>query len=308
MSDKKKLPQEQPVDKEPVDEISSSAEPVSEVDQLITQNPKLITEQMETHAHHIHKAPGHGWKHYFFEFFMLFLAVSLGFFVENQREHYVEHQREREFARQLYSELLDDSTVAATKLKRRLAKEKDMDYLSDFFRDSVLTPLPRNLYPAYTTSVYLINAYAFEPKDGILSQLRNSGSLRYFKSITLQKLLGDISVCINNLRYRNEQEYQFFASPIKPFMLRYYDFKWVDQLRKEAGDGNIFDIINQYRQGNSTIKSEIPNLSSFDRSEASNMIMFYKQMVVSTRTLQLNDYIVTNHKILDELRNEYNLK
>ena len=120
--------------------------------------------------------------------------------------------------------------------------------------------------------------------------------------------MGDISVCINNMRYRNEQEYQFFASPIKPFMLRYYDFKWVDQLRKEAGDGNIFDIINQYRQGNSTIKSEIPNLSSFDRSEASNMIMFYKQMVVSTRTLQLNDYIVTNHKILDELRNEYNLK
>ena len=263
---------------------------------------------METHAHHLHKTPGHGWKHYFFEFFMLFLAVSLGFFVENQREHYVEQQREKEFAQQLYLELSDDSTIASTRLKRRIAKEKDMDYLSSFFRDSTLTPLPRDVYPAFTTSAYLINAYAFEPKDGILSQLRNSGSLRYFKSIALQKLLGDISVCINNMRYRNEQEYQFFANPIKPFMLKHYDFKWVDQLRKEAGDGNIYDIINQYRQGNSAIEAQIPNLSSFDRNEASNIIMFYKQMVVSTRTLQLNDYIVTNHKILDELRNEYDLQ
>jgi hypothetical protein len=33
------------------------------------------------------------WTHYFWEFFMLFLAVSAGFLVENQREHYVEHQR-----------------------------------------------------------------------------------------------------------------------------------------------------------------------------------------------------------------------
>jgi hypothetical protein len=56
------------------------------------------------------------------------------------------------------------------------------------------------------------------------SQLRNSGSLRYFKSISLQKLLGDLSVCINNIRYRNEQEYQYFANPIKPFLLKYYDF------------------------------------------------------------------------------------
>ncbi|HEY4874217.1 MAG TPA: hypothetical protein VIH86_01465 [Puia sp.] len=30
---------------------------------------------MEVHSQELHKAPGHGWKHYLFEFFMLFLAV-----------------------------------------------------------------------------------------------------------------------------------------------------------------------------------------------------------------------------------------
>jgi hypothetical protein len=263
---------------------------------------------MEVH-HHSH-TDRKKWYHYFWEFFMLFLAVTLGFIVENWREHNVEKKHEKEFAQELYSELKGDSIVAANKLKIRLAKEKDMDYVSSFFRDSVLTSLPHEFYPAYTTSTYLINSYAFEPKDGILSQLRNSGSLRYFKSIALQKLIGDISVCINNVRTRNEQEYQYFANPIKPFMIKHYDFNWVNQLRKEDSDpdSQIVGIINRYRQENKTIEGKILNLSSFDRGEAMNIILFYKQMLVSTRTLQLNDYIITNHKILDELRKNYKLE
>jgi len=51
---------------------------------------------METHAHHLHKAPGTKIWHYFFEFLMLFLAISLGFFVENKRELYTEHHREKQ--------------------------------------------------------------------------------------------------------------------------------------------------------------------------------------------------------------------
>ena len=203
------------------DNIAGDAEQKSE-----TKNQKSETENMEVH-HHAHDpaAPHHkkNWKSYFWEFLMLFLAVFCGFLAEYQLEHVIEHQRKKEFAKALYTELLDDSTAAANKLTGRLEKEKDMDYLTSYFRDSSLTNLPKKFYPAYTTSLYLINTYTFEPKDGILSQLKNSGSLRYFKSIALQKLIGDISVNINTMRTRNEQEYQYFASPIKPFMLKYYD-------------------------------------------------------------------------------------
>ena len=263
---------------------------------------------MEVHHHpHVEKKK---FREYFLEFIMIFLAVTLGFFAENLRENISDSHREKEFAQQLYSELKDDSAAVAGKLAARLAKEKDMDYLAGYFKDSSLTSLPREFYPAYTTSTYLVNSYAFEPKDGILSQLRNSGSLRYFKNIVLQKLLGDISVCINNVRYRNEQEYQFFANPIKPFILKYYDFNWINQLRKQDPDPNsmMLSILNRYREGSNIIEGHILNVSSFDRSEASNMIIFYKQMLVSTRTLQLKDYVVTNHKILEELRRNYKLE
>jgi hypothetical protein len=44
--------------------------------------------------------------------------------------------------------------------------------------------------------------------------------------------------------------------------------------------------------GNKTIDGQILNLSSLDKGEAANMIIFYKQMLVSARTLQLKDYIL----------------
>lgn len=275
--------------------------------EIKTTDPSTIKDNMEVH-HHSHAHGKKNWKSYFWEFLMLFLAVFCGFLAEYKLEHVIEHQREKEFAKALYTELLDDSTAAALKLARRLEKEKDMDYLSGFFKDSALTDLPKDVYPAYTICLYLINSYSFEPKDGILSQMRNSGSLRYFKSIALQKLLGDISVNINNVRTRNEQEYQYFASPIKLFMLKHFDWSWLDKLRKEDTAANVLDVINNYRSSNRKIESEILNISSFDRKEASNMILFYRQMLVSTRSLQLNDYMITNSKILAVLRKNYSLE
>ncbi len=270
-------------------------------------NIKPQTEEMEVH-HHTHAAHGKkNWKSYFWEFLMLFLAVFCGFLAEYKLEHVIEHQREKEFAKALYSELLDDSVAVAGKLARRLEKEKSMDYLSAYFKDSSLTVLPKDFYPAYTISLYLINTYSFEPKDGILSQLRNSGSLRYFKSVALQKLVGDISVNINDVRTRNEQEYQYFSSPIKPFMLKYYDWSWIDKLRKQDTTPVILNVINNYLQSSRNIEGSILNIPSLDRGEASNMILFYKQMMVSSRTLQMNNYIQTNHKLLEVLRENYSL-
>lgn len=273
-----------------------------------TTNEKPEPANMEVHHHPQLNHKAKPWREYLLEGLMIFLAVTLGFFAENLREHISESNHENEFAKELYTELKDDSVAASTKIYLRRQKEKDMDYLSSFFRDSALTNLPKELYPAFTTSLYIINSYAFEPRDGILSQLRNSGSLRYFKSVKLQKLLGDISVNINNVRYRNEQEYQYFASPIKPFMLKYFDWRWLDNLRKEDTTTSVLDVINHYRGSTRNHQQEMLNIASFDRKEASNLVLFYKQMLVSTRSLQLNSYIITNHQILQVLRENYSLE
>jgi hypothetical protein len=77
---------------------------------------------MEVHQHtHTSDPDSHRgskkWTHYFWEFFMLFLAVTLGFFVENQREHYVENQREKKYIQSFYEDLTADEYDLQSNIK-----------------------------------------------------------------------------------------------------------------------------------------------------------------------------------------------
>jgi hypothetical protein len=63
-------------------------------------------------VHHAHSPDSHRgkkWTHYLFEFLMLFLAISAGFLVENMREHYVEHKREKVFIKSFIEDLKEDT-------------------------------------------------------------------------------------------------------------------------------------------------------------------------------------------------------
>ncbi len=295
-----------PKDEEQDDSEKINRESPNVTEEIINQRSDLHNMEVQKHPHHVtHKKK---LAEYVLEFFMLFLAVFLGFVAENIRETGAEHEREKQYAEELYAEFYADSIAFTKKINARLSKERDCDYLYSYIKDSSLTDLPKEFYPAYTTVFYLINSFTFEPKDGVLNQLKSSGSLRYFKDPELQKSFGDISVAINNVRYRNEQEYQFFANPVKPFLLGHYDFKWIDNVRKMNESAYFLDLLNLYRNSDTLIKASILNLPSFNRSEAANMVMFYKTMNVSSRTLQLNDYIKANEKILQVLRKDYHLK
>src|SRR6187401_2464159 len=98
---------------------------------------------METHAHHLHKTPGKNFWHYFFEFFMLFLAVFCGFLAENVREHKIEKDRATELARSFYEELKSDSATAVIKVQNRIRQEEALKYLLSYFTDSNLSNLPK---------------------------------------------------------------------------------------------------------------------------------------------------------------------
>jgi hypothetical protein len=64
------------------------------------ETQKNYTENIESPAQEFYKAPSHGWKHYFFEFLILFPAVFQGFFLaENVREYPIEQQRSEQYMR-----------------------------------------------------------------------------------------------------------------------------------------------------------------------------------------------------------------
>ena len=84
---------------------------------------------MEVH-HHTHKPKTEKhFKHYLFEFLMLFLAISAGFLVENLREHYVENKREKVFINSYVEDLKQDTAKINANIKLRSAKTLIIDSL-----------------------------------------------------------------------------------------------------------------------------------------------------------------------------------
>src|SRR3954470_1161422 len=84
---------------------------------VINSNPESKNMEIHKHPHHVmHKKK---WGEYLLEFFMLFLAVFLGFISENIRESNIEHKREVDYAAELLKELSLDSTACSNKTAAR---------------------------------------------------------------------------------------------------------------------------------------------------------------------------------------------
>jgi hypothetical protein len=133
---------------------------------------------MEVH-HHSHTARKK-WTHYFWEFLMLFLAVTLGFFVENQREHYVEHQREIKFIKSLASDLNADIVRLNDIIHQRERRGEMLDSFMLLLNKPDAASFSRNLY-YYNSFATRGAAFRFTPVDGTMQQLKNAGNLRLIR-------------------------------------------------------------------------------------------------------------------------------
>jgi len=132
---------------------------------------------MEVHAHsHTERKK---WTHYLWEFLMLFLAVTLGFFVENQREHMVEHRREVQFIKSYISDLRKDIVLLDSVTKKREERKTQIDSLTYILR----LPDP-DIYGGqlYYYARYLPRPYIYIPNDATIQQLKSSGNLRLIQS------------------------------------------------------------------------------------------------------------------------------
>lgn len=129
--------------------------------------------EVHTHTH----TPRKKWTHYLWEFLMLFLAVTLGFLAENQREHYIEQQRAEVLAKSLVEDLKKDTASLVTTLSRCDHKIESLQNLVKLLR---LRTGPQNDTLIYKQAVFIQFATRFIRAAGTYNQIVNSGSLRYF--------------------------------------------------------------------------------------------------------------------------------
>ena len=128
---------------------------------------------MEVHAHS-HTARKK-WTHYFWEFLMLFLAVFCGFLAENQREHMIEHKREKQYIRSLIQDIGKDTANVTFWISRYDIIQAHCDSVlvnfSGFVKNESTTAAE-----SYSRVIYGFPDFSYT--DHTMQQLRNAGGLR----------------------------------------------------------------------------------------------------------------------------------
>ena len=187
-------------------------------DQLETTNQKQETGDMETHAHHLHSAPSHGWKHYVFEFLMLFLAVFCGFIAENIREHEVERRREKEFMISLVADLKQDIANVDADIHAHQAGISTLDTLFTILTDQRL--IKSNGDEMYYAARIGPRVMPLVNNSRTFDQLKNSGSFRLIHDLEVSNKIMDyyalfpILRLLENTAITEFQDYKSSASKL----------------------------------------------------------------------------------------------
>lgn len=256
---------------------------------------------MEVH-HHTHHPKR--WKEYFWEFFMLFLAVFCGFLAEYTLEHKIENDRAKELAKSLYAELIEDSIRLDKSMELRRGKEKSTKYLMQYFKDADLSKPSDSAFRCITYAYLSVsNKLFFEPSEGILSQLQNSGSRRYFKKQELQNAISNLSTSINFVKLRNERELEYMTSTCRPFVIQHFDHFWLNDYL-EDGKLNIVDAHFLNKSAGNSIPL-LKKWKTLDRESAINiaggLLLMQRGMFNST----IPEYRKSATLVMQILKKEY---
>jgi len=158
---------------------------------------------MEVHAH-THTARKK-WTHYFWEFLMLFLAVFCGFLAENQREHFVEAQRAKEYAKSLVSDMKEDTAEISGGIIQNSFMIEAFDSCVSMGLKNIDKPTVPGKF--YYYSRFTTNAYGIDWNRSTLTQLIQSGNLRYFKNKELVRKINKYYSLQDRIGSNNEADH-----------------------------------------------------------------------------------------------------
>ena len=158
-------------------------------------------------------------KHYLFEFLMLFLAVTAGFFMENQRDHYAEKKREKQFIRSLAEDLKKDIRELDKKINLRDVRKMHIDSII-----SILNSPDPDQYgnQLYYFARYLPRPYRFEFNDGTLQQLKSSGNLRLIEDQAVVDTILSYDHSVHNIEWIESREEQNVLR-VFPLLIKLFD-------------------------------------------------------------------------------------
>jgi len=236
---------------------------------------------MEVHHHSQHDKKK--WAEYFWEFLMLFFAVTLGFFVENQREHIVENKREIAFIRSATEDLSQDIYQLDSIIAKRKETELWLDSLNYFLNHEP----QKHGSDIYYYARWSPRTYRFYSIDRTLTQLKYGGNFRLIHNKKVSDALANYDNITRSLTVYIEQREESLV------LISYQSIN------------KLFD--------SQVMESMIDGLS-FHRPEGNPQLMTYDKNVINEYCNQIhfrknsNLYFITvAEKLLSEAKKTQNL-
>ncbi len=256
---------------------------------------------MEVHAH-THTARKK-WTHYFWEFLMLFLAVFCGFMAENIREHKIEQHRAKEFSKSLVQDLQNDTAAINTEKNSAKVYIAVADSLLELSK-SLLEGRQAAKFSFYTRFTYWTVPISWNRNT--FEQIKNSGSLRYFKNGQLLKKLLEYDGLVNDVKAeetanaeRGNMLLPLINSIIEPAL--HYEFSKYFLASLDTMSNETREILFSYKTGTLENKREII-------SELLNMVIVQQRNFQNQINKRWRQTQLLATELINDIKKEYHLK
>ena len=123
-------------------------------------------------------------KDHFVEFILIFLAVTLGLYVDHYREAKAEKSKTKEYAQLLYDDLKTDTSNLQKTIEEKSWIEAKYDSVEDILATKDIREYNELIY---YVERYITKSAVFESRDITYEQLRNAVNKKDIKDIKLQK-------------------------------------------------------------------------------------------------------------------------
>ncbi|HUZ59922.1 MAG TPA: hypothetical protein VMU83_14190 [Hanamia sp.] len=239
---------------------------------------------MEVHHHpHVEKK---NFKEYFLEFLMIFLAVTMGFFAENVREHFDEEKTTKQYLEDFRQELLQNKDLYQRYDSFFAQKIPATDSLINIFinkkENDELTKSARLINSTRRVFVSTISKAAYD-------QMVNSGGLKYIHDAAFRDSLTIYEGGIYDFEKYNEivDDYRSDAFPDVSSIEPLYS------MAQNTGDANV--AIAPFAELTQKERTEILNFYSI------YLVRYISDKNIAHRLNKMNDELI---KMLDIMLNK----
>jgi hypothetical protein len=191
---------------------------------------------MEVHHPH-HPTHKKKWSEYFLEFFMLFIAVTLGFFAENQREHFVEKHREKQYMESLLLDLEKDKMEVEAARKFTNTQIANIDTAIVLLTKGIWSK--ENLKTMYRVSLKTGGNRPISFVESTSTQLK-TGGMRLIEDKNITKLITDYWQLLAQMNQAQTNSFDTWKTSIKNMTYKIFDgTNYIDVKNKIINDNAV---------------------------------------------------------------------